>query len=93
MAGTKNKKGKIPSYNPTQNPKGRGKLSDFHSATDGGFVVHPADTESVIEIKFENRELIKKVICGQKTDFKIVLTPKALVYMGRFLGKIALEYW
>lgn len=93
MAGIKNKKGRIPSYNPTQDPKGGGKLLDFHSATDSGFVVHPADNESVIEIEFENEELIKKVICGQKTDFKVVLTPKALVYMGRFLGKIALEYW
>ncbi len=59
IAGTKNKKGKIPSYNPTQNSKGGGKLSDFHSATDSGFVIHPVDTESVVEIEFENRELIK----------------------------------
>lgn len=93
MAGTKNKKGKSPSYNPSQNPKDRGKLPDFHPATDCGFVIHPADTESVIEVECDNRELINKIIGEQKTDFKVVLTPKALVYMGRFLGKLALEYW
>lgn len=30
---------------------------------------------------------------GKKKDFKIVLTPKMLIYIGRFLGKAALEYW
>jgi len=93
MAGTKNKKGKSPLYNPSQNPKNMGKLPDFHSATDNGFVVHPYDTESVIEVEVENSELLNEIISGQKNYFKVVLTPKVLVYMGRFLGKIALEYW
>lgn len=93
MAGTRNKKGKCPSYDPTQNPKTKGKLPDYHPSTDSGFVVHPADTESIIEVKFDNQELLNEVATGKKTDFKLVLTPKALVYIGRFLGKIALEYW
>lgn len=93
IAGTRNKKGKRPSYNPTQHPNAKGKLADYHPLTDSGFVVYPADTESIVEVEFDNQDLFNEITTVKKTDFKLVLTPKALVYIGRFLGKIALEYW
>lgn len=34
-----------------------------------------------------------EIVEGKKDSFQIVLTPKMLIYMGRFLGKVALEYW
>ena len=34
-----------------------------------------------------------QILSGQKRKINLVLTPKILIYMGRFLGKIALEYW
>ena len=93
IAGTLTKKGKPPAFNPTQNPKSNGKLPDYHPQTDSGVIIHPGDGETIIDAEFSNDSLFDDVVTGKKKDFQIVLTPKILVYLGRFLGKIALEYW
>lgn len=93
IAGTVNKKGKKPFFDPSQNPKQKGPIADFHPCTDNGFIVHPADGESIIETEISNESLLDSISNGEKNSFKIVMTPKMLIYMGRFLGKIALEYW
>lgn len=93
IAGTINKKGKQPFFNPHQNPKQRGPIPDFHPHTDNGFIVHPADGETIMEAEITDELCLKDIIEGKKDFFKIVLTPKMLIYMGRFLGKVALEYW
>ena len=91
MAGTLNKKGKFPFFDPSQNPKSKG-VPDFHSYTDNGFTLNPGDNEQIVESIIANQSLFEKIKNG-KNSFNLVMTPKMLIYMGRFLGKIALEYW
>lgn len=93
IAGTVNKKGKKPSFDPFQNPDQKGPIPDFHPYTDNGIIIHPADGESIIEATITNRELFNRISTGEKTFLKIGMTPKMLIYIGRFLGKIALELW
>lgn len=93
IAGTLTKKGKAPVFNPAQNPKHRGKLLDYHYLSDSGITIRPGDREIIIETEFSNYSLFNDIINGKKNDIKLVLTPKKLIYLGRFLGKIALEYW
>ena len=91
IAGTLNKKGKSPFFNPSQNPKSKG-IPDFHSYTDNGFTLHPFDNEQIVEAFFDDQVLLNKIKKGEKTSFNLVMTPKMLIYLGRFFGKIALEY-
>lgn len=93
IAGTLTKKGKSPTFDPTQNPKSNGKLLDYHPLTDNGITIHPGDGETIIETEFSNYRLFDDIITEKRNDFKIALTPKMLIYIGRFLGKVALEYW
>lgn len=93
IAGTVNKKGKQPFFDPHQTPKQKGPIPDFHPYTDNGFILHPADGETIVEAEIANKPYLNNVIEGKKDSFKIVLTPKMLICMGRFLGKVALEYW
>lgn len=91
MAGTLNKKGKSPFFDPSQNPKSKA-VPDFNSCTDNGFTLFPVDNERIVKAVITNQSLFEKLRMG-KRRFNIVMTPKMLIYMGRFLGKIALEYW
>lgn len=93
IAGTVNKKGNLPFFNPSQNLKQKGPIPDFHASTDNGLVIHPVNGESIIEAEINNPELFDSIFNGNRSSFKIVMTPKMLIYMGRFLGKMALEYW
>lgn len=59
-----------------------------------GFIIfYPSDNETVIEVDIDNEKIKSDVLSGIKTTYSLVLTPKMLIYMGRFLGKVALEYW
>lgn len=93
IAGTVNKKGKQPFFDPHQTLKPKESIPDFHPYTDNGFIIHPADGETIVEAEISNKSCLNNIIEGKKDSFKIVLTPKMLIYMGRFLGKVALEYW
>lgn len=93
IAGTRTKKGKPPAFNPTQTPKNNRKLLDYHPITDSGITIHPGDGKTIIEAEFSNFSLLDAINTGKRNDFKIVMTPKILIYIGRFLGKVALEYW
>lgn len=93
LAGTPTKKGHVPEFNPTQNPSTGGKLPDYHPLSDSSITIYPADGESIVQAEFADLNQKKEIIKNGKGVLKTVLTPKALVYIGRFLGKIALEYW
>ena len=92
MSDTKTKKGEKPFFNFSQVKDKCGRLDDFHQLTDNSVVIHPADGESIIECAIFDKDIRCKILSGEKTHFDLVITPKMLVYIGRFLGKIALEY-
>ncbi|KJS10472.1 MAG: hypothetical protein VR67_17975 [Peptococcaceae bacterium BRH_c8a] len=93
--GTKTKQGKEPFFNIILDKKDKGAISNYHPFSDSNIVIHPAhfNNEYVIRADVSDMALLERIQSGQKRRFNIVLTPKMLVYMGRFLGKIALEYW
>lgn len=93
MAGTKNKKGKQPCFDSTQRNTKTGRLEDNHPYNDNGIIFSPVNQESIVEVTIKNEDILAQVLNGQKNKINLVLTPKILIYMGRFLGKIALEYW
>ena len=87
FAGTRTKKGKQPFFDPSQSIASKGRLNDYHDSTDSNIAFHPDS------IEINDKNMMQQIISGEKTNFKLVLTPKMLIYIGRFLGKIALEYW
>lgn len=93
LAGTPSKKGKQPTFNPTQKPSASGKTLDFHPYTDNGFIIHPMDGESTIEVEITDEAMFEDIMRGKKSSFKIVMTPKMIIMIGRFLGKMGIEYW
>lgn len=93
ISGTQNKKGKAPFFDPSQSALTSGKIENYHSFTDNNIVIHSVDNESIIAADINDEELYKQILNGNKSSFNVVLTPKMLIYMGRFIGKIALEYW
>ena len=93
LAGTLTKKGKAPEFNPTQKPSKGGKLPDYHPLSDSGITIYPSDGESIVQAEFTDLNQKNEIEKTGKDVMKIVLTPKAIVYIGQFLGKIALEYW
>lgn len=93
ISGTRNKKGKVPFFDPSQSESTHGKIKNYHASTDNNIVIHPVDNESIIAVDINDEELLKKIMNNKKSSFNVALTPKMLIYMGRFIGKIALEYW
>ncbi len=93
--GTKSKKRKEPFFDMTLDKNDSGALSNYHPFSDSNIVIHPAhfNNEFIIAADIGDTTLLRKIQSGEKHQFNLVLTPKILVYMGRFLGKIALEYW
>lgn len=92
VSGTLNKKGKKPFFNGTQLEK-NARINDYHEFSDKGMIFYPSDNETVIGVDIDDEKTKSDVLSGIKTTYNLVLTPKMLIYMGRFLGKIALEYW
>lgn len=86
--GMKTKKGKLPSVQLS--PPAKGRISAKHPLTDEiGFTAHQDGTTSV---DIDTPSLVHRILAKEKQNFKLVLTPWHLNIMGRFLGKIGLEY-
>lgn len=85
--GTKNKKGKQPCFDSTQRNTKTGRLEDNHPYNDNGIIFSPVNQESIVEVTIKNEDILAQVLNGQKNKINLVLTPKILIYMGRFLGK------
>jgi len=93
VSGTKNKKDKLPYFDASQTNAKSGRLKNFHPYTDNGITIYPVNNESIIEVSIKDDAMLEQILSGKKTQFNLVLTPKMLIYIGRFLGKVALEYW
>lgn len=86
--GIKTKRGNLPAVQLT--PPNKGRIPSTHPLTDEvGFTAHQSGSTSV---DIDNSPLIRRILAEEKQDFRLVLTPWHLNIMGRFLGKIGLEY-
>ena len=89
-AGIKTKNGKPPSFAFAQPAKNKGVFPDRHHRNDDG-VEFSISEEGEKNFFIQKSEMLEDVENGRKSDFKLVLTPKMLHMMGRFLGKSGLE--
>jgi hypothetical protein len=88
MLGVQTKKGTHPSISTAQSRRGKGTLPDCHPYHDGiGFTAHADGTTSA---DIEDDEVVRSILSGEKTTFNLVLSPKKLQMLGRFLGKVGL---
>lgn len=86
--GTRTRRGKIPTVEVA--PPSGGRIPAQHSVTDlVGYTAHENGSTSV---DINDPSLVKQILTGEKQDFKLVLSPWHLSIMGRFIGKIGLEY-
>ena len=86
--GIKNKRGNLPSVNLSTQDKGI--IPAFHKDTDGiGYTAHEDGSTS---IEIDDSKIIRDILEGKKHEFKVALLPWHLNIIGRFLGKMGLEY-
>lgn len=88
--GIKSKKGKFPSINFSLPKENKGRIpfiSKYHDQK-VGFTAH---SDGSISVDLEDSEMIKNIIDGNKNSFVFNLSPKHLIFIGRFLGKMAIE--
>jgi hypothetical protein len=90
----KNKKGKTPYYDTTLPLVQKGLIPDTHFYNDNDIILHPANVsdESIVEVEIVDNVLLNNILSGNKNRINIVMTPKMLIQIGRFLGKMALEF-
>lgn len=86
--GIRNKKGELPSIDWRTSTKGR--IPAYHYFTDNIIFTSHDDFSSSVDIN--NPIMVKKIVMGKKTSFHLVLTPWHLSILGRFIGKMGLEF-
>jgi len=86
--GVKTKRRKLPTV--TLDTPETGRIPSHHSHTDViGFTAHE-DWSTSVDI--DDPEIVRAIIHGDKNRFNLVLSPWHLIVMGRFIGKMGLEY-
>jgi hypothetical protein len=90
FAGIETKHGNPPKFSFQQPNRDKGRLPDWHVANDDSVTLY-SSPDGKREFDIDDEEVLKKVAEDSKTDFRLVLTPKMLHMMGRFLGKVGLE--
>ena len=90
FAGIKTKHGASPKFSFKQPKHDKGHLPDRHPVNDDGVTFY-SSLDGKQEYGIDDEKLLKEIEEGEKTNFKLVLTPKMLYMMARFLGKIGLE--
>lgn len=87
--GIRTKKNQLPSVD--LNPPNKGAIPSLHPLTDigVGFTTHDDGSTSV---DIDNSNLIERLLSREASKYHLVLTPWHLSILGRFIGKIGLEY-
>jgi HNH endonuclease len=86
--GIKSKRSHLPSIH--FDPQKGGKIPAYHPSTDSiGFT---AQDDWSTSVNIDDPLIIKSILNEEKTNFEVVLSPWHLNIMGRFLGKMGLEY-
>lgn len=82
------KKGHLPSVDTRQPRENKGAIPERHRSHDDiGFTAHE---DGSLSVDMNNDEIIRGILDGTRKDFKMVLSPKRLHMLGRFLGKVGL---
>lgn len=82
------KKGRFPSVSMSQPSVRKGRFPERHQLHDNvGFTAYPDGSTSV---DIDDNEIIRGIANQTKGQFNLVLTPKLLHMLGRFLGKVGL---
>ena len=88
LLGIRTKKGRLPKVNVSQPARPKGKLPDTHQHHDNiGFTAYPDGSTSV---DINDDSIVRSLLDERKRKFSLVLSPKKLSMLGRFLGKIGL---
>ena len=89
--GIKTKKGKLPSVNlSSTKDKGRFPSESEHHDEGISFSYHE---DCSVKIDISDDDVITKILSGEKEKFQFVFSPKVLFYLGRFLGKMGIEFF
>ena len=82
------KKGYVPAVHTRQPRENKGSIPERHRRHDNlGFTAHE---DGPISVDIDDDEIVRDMLDGTRTDFKMVLSPKKLHMLGRFLGKVGL---
>lgn len=87
LLGIKSKKGKSPNWNSNVPRKSSGVFDHWHSAHDQGLEFEPSGWSEVGAF-----QLPEKFSHSSKFETKLVLSPKVLFHLGRFLCKMGVEF-
>jgi len=92
LLGIQSKRGTLPSVDLSVPERARGVLPEksVHHDNRVGFTAHEDGSTSV---EIDNSEIIRAILDGSKSELRFLLSPKHLVQLGRFLGKIAIELY
>lgn len=90
LLGIRTKQGKLPGVDLSVPERRRGILPEYAPAHDNkvGFTAHEDGSTSV---DIDDPAIVRGILRGERRAFHFVMSPKHLVQIGRFLGKIALE--
>jgi len=83
------KKGRLPSVN--LDPPTKGAIPAFHPASDTG-IGFSAHEDGSTSIDVDNPHFVQRLLSKDEGEYKMVLSPWHLSIIGRFLGKMGLEY-
>jgi hypothetical protein len=91
----KNREGRIPEYNTTLPEKKKGNIPNYHPDNDQNITFKATDSydNQVLEIDSSDVYIKKLINNGKKNSVKVVITPYMLIMIGRFLGKMAIEFY
>lgn len=88
LIGIRTKKGRLPTVDVSQPDRVKGTLPDTHDRHDNlGYTAHPDGSTSV---DIDDDSIVRGLVNDDKRQFNLVLTPKKLSMLGRFLGKVGL---
>ena len=82
------KKGNQPSADTKQLREQRGTIPERHARHDD--IRLTSHDDGSISVDIDNDELVRGILQGSKTDLTMVMSPKRLHMLGRFLGKVGL---
>jgi len=92
LLGIQSKKGKLPSIDMSISERRRGILPEYSRHHDNG-VGFTAEEDGSTSVHCDDATIEQKIVDQSRTQLRFVLSPKHLVLMGRFLGKIAIEMY
>jgi len=88
ILGIPSKKRLLPSVNVSQRREEKGTFPARHQCHDNISFTHHYDGSTSVDL--HNKEILQDIKNVAKHQFNLVLTPKLLHMLGRFLGKVAL---